>query len=462
MRISKIFVLLAGALFALVAVGVGLGGGALLCANTFIRGDDGYYSSVSQQFDSSSYAITSKDLEVNNARGDWMPFNLGTARVKVTGKGPQSMFVGVARQADIDAYLSASAHDEVADLSRSSDDVVYRHHSGDASPASPQSQRFWIAQATGTGTQTVQWDVDNGDWAIVAMNADASSGVRFVASAGINTGAALPIGAGMLVGALLIGALATLLIVLSLQGEERSAKTATPTSAETIPTHATTVLPLQFRGNLDTNISRWLWLVKWLLAIPHLIVLAVLWVVFAAATVVAGFAILFTGRYPRSLFDFNVGVMRWTWRVTFYAFTLGTDRYPPFTIAADDTYPADLSVPYPEHLSQPLVLVKWLLAIPHYLVVSIFGGGLMWWTWCISNDQTRGVAGAGLIGLLVFIAAIVLLFSGRYPRSIFEFVMGMQRWTYRVFVYAALMRDEYPPFRLDNGETDPISEDSPK
>jgi hypothetical protein len=99
------------------------------------------------------------------------------------------------------------------------------------------------------------------------------------------------------------------------------------------------------------------------------------------------------------------------------------------------------------------------LAIPHYLVVSVFGGGVAWWTWCVQDDQTRGVAGAGLVGLLVFIAAVALLFTGRYSRSIFEFVMGMQRWMYRVLVYAALMSDEYPPFRLDNGETDPISAD---
>ena len=157
--------------------------------------------------------------------------------------------------------------------------------------------------------------------------------------------------------------------------------------------------------------------------------------------VIAFFAILFTGRYPRGLFDFNVGVLRWTWRVGFYSYqALGTDKYPPFTLESVDDYPADLQVEYPEKLSQGLVLVKWwLLAIPHYIVTALFMGG---------SSGERGFP--GLVPILAFFAAVALLFTGKYPDDIFKLVVGMNRWSYRVYAYVALMTDKYPPFRLED------------
>ena len=220
--------------------------------------------------------------------------------------------------------------------------------------------------------------------------------------------------------------------------------------------------PLRVEGELSSELSRGLWLVKWLLVIPHVIVLVFLWVAFLVLSVGAFFAILFTGRYPRAIFDFNVGVLRWSWRVGFYSYSaLGTDRYPPFTLRDVPGYPARLVVEYPQSLSRGLVLVKWwLLALPHYLVVAVFAGGALAGV-NAANDDSLWTSGGGLIGLLVFIAGVVLLFSGRYPKPIFDFVMGMNRWVFRVCAYAALMTDSYPPFRLDMGGHEQVPDTHP-
>jgi len=194
--------------------------------------------------------------------------------------------------------------------------------------------------------------------------------------------------------------------------------------------------PISIKGELTEPPGRGWWLLKWLLAFPHYVILMFLWIAFVVVTVIAFFAILFTAKYPKGLFDFNVGVMRWTWRVGFYSYqALGTDMYPPFTLQAGG-YPADLEVAYPERLSRGLVLIKWwLLTIPQYIVVSVFQGG-----W--------GPRSGGLVFILAIFAGVSLLFKRRYPKDIFAFVMGMNRWTYRVYAYAALMTDRYPPFRL--------------
>jgi hypothetical protein len=146
--------------------------------------------------------------------------------------------------------------------------------------------------------------------------------------------------------------------------------------------------------------------------------------------------------------------MRWSWRVSVYSYSaLGTDRYPPFTLADVPDYPAHLDVDYPEHLSRGLALVKWwLLAIPHYLVVALFVGGV---GYGVRGADDSPLLTISLVGILVLVAAVVLLVTGRYPRSVFDLVLGLNRWVLRVAGYVSLMTDRYPPFRLDQGGHEP-------
>ncbi|MBY8849072.1 DUF4389 domain-containing protein [Saccharothrix sp. MB29] len=215
-----------------------------------------------------------------------------------------------------------------------------------------------------------------------------------------------------------------------------------------------TTYPVRVNAHVDPVLNRWLWLVKWLLVIPHYVVLAFLWPAFAVVGLAAFVAILATGRYPRPLFDFALGVLRWTWRVAYYSFgALATDRYPPFSLGAEPDYPATLDIAYPERLSRGLVLVKWLLALPHLVIVAVFlgGGGYL-----VSRADEWALSPAGgLVGLFTLIAGVVLLFTGRYPRGVFDFVLGMDRWALRVAAYVGLMTDAYPPFRLDTGGDEP-------
>ena len=215
--------------------------------------------------------------------------------------------------------------------------------------------------------------------------------------------------------------------------------------------------PVQVRARLDEPLSRWLWLVKWLLAIPR-IVLVFLWIAFAAVT--RHRVLRDRGRFqplPRPLFGFNLGVLRWSWRVGYYTYSaLGTDRYPPFSLDEEPGYPATLDIAYPQRLSRGLVLVKWwLLAIPQYAIAAVFmphGATLPTATGGSGAWRADALSG-GLIGLLVCFAAITLLVAGRYPKGLYDLVVGMNRWVLRVIAYAALMTDAYPPFRLDQGGT---------
>jgi hypothetical protein len=466
MKAGRIALLVVGVVLGLVGLGLLAGGVATLWMNS-ARNADGFLTSPTYDLRSDGAAVASGHFDLRApSPNDWTPWE-GDLPTRVVARAENTetpIFVGLADQRDAEGYLAGAAHDELTQIKGwFSNDVEYRSFDGEATLAPPAEQSFWVAQASGPGEQTMNWEATNGDWVLVIMNADASPGVAVSASAAVGTEVLWPIGLGLLIaGLVMLGIAAALLI-----GGAAGLVGAQPLDAA--PVNRTPighgVYPVVIEGQVDWPLSRGLWLVKWLLALPHFVVLGFLWLAFVVLTFAAGVAILFTGRYPRGIFDFNVGVLRWTWRVAFYGYSaLGTDRYPPFTLQPAD-YPATLDVAYPEQLSRGLVLVKWwLLAIPHYLIIGFFAGGGMSWIFSEgANGNWQVASGGGLIGLTAFIVGVVLLFTARYPAGLFDFIMGMNRWVYRVIAYAALMTDEYPPFRFDagGGEPQPVGPPSP-
>jgi uncharacterized protein DUF4389 len=209
--------------------------------------------------------------------------------------------------------------------------------------------------------------------------------------------------------------------------------------------------PLRVEAHRDEGLSRWRWLVKWLLLIPHILALLVLWTGLLVLTVVAYLAVLFTGRYPASIRTYNLGVLRWTWRVNYYGYqVLGTDRYPPFTLADVPDYPARLRLDDPPQPPRWLPLVAWLFAIPHLIILGALTGAA--WT---LDDNTRTDAPISVLAAMLLVAALALLFTGRYPAGLYHALVGIARWNLRVAAYIVLLVPRYPPLRLDQGDTEP-------
>ena len=458
---GRIVLVVLGSIIALLGAALLAGGGTLLWADRSERDDDGFLTTPTERFERDSFAIVSDNIDFFEAEtgSDWILSEnvLGDVRLRAANAGEGEVFIGIGATPDVEGYLDGVEHDEVTDIDFDPFSAEYRRVAGGEPAGPPTEQTFWAASASGSGTQTATWEPESGDWTLVVMNADGSRGVAAEVSLGAEADILLWIAIGLLIAGILLLAGGATMIVLGARGATSAAPVAAAPAAAVPAEARTTVYPVALRGDLDAGLSRWLWIVKWLLAIPHYIVLALLWIAFSVLTVVAFFAILFTGRYPRGIFDFNLGVLRWTWRVGFYSYwALGTDRYPPFTLAPVPDYPATLEIDYPERLSHWLPLVKWLLAIPHLILVGIFVGGWGWgWDWGWGDDDFWGMGFSGLVGLLAVIAGFVLLFTGRYPRSLFDFILGLDRWVFRVGAYVSLMRDEYPPFRLDMGPSEP-------
>jgi hypothetical protein len=186
--------------------------------------------------------------------------------------------------------------------------------------------------------------------------------------------------------------------------------------------------PVRVELDAPLEVANWRPLVHWFLAIPHMFIMYFLGIAQGVLTFIAFFAILFTKSYPEGMYRFVVMTFRYQWRVNTYVMFM-RESYPPFEFGTEleDTIgdPAKLSVAPPVELARFMPLIKWLLAIPHYIAL-MFVGIAVFFAW---------------IG-----AFFAVLFTGKYPPGIRDFVVGVSRWVYRVQAYTLLLRDEYPPF----------------
>ena len=187
--------------------------------------------------------------------------------------------------------------------------------------------------------------------------------------------------------------------------------------------------PVDLIADYEERVNRFLWILKWILVIPHGILLFLISIPVIFTLPVSWLAVVILGRNPYILWRYHTGLIRWSWRVSFYSYQAGnTDRYPPFSFESRDDYPADLEIEYSESSSRLTGFFRWLLIIPHWII-----------TWILSD----------IVGILVFFALVIVLFTGRYPEGMFNIIMGMNRWVYRVTAYGWLLVDDYPPFSFD-------------
>ena len=412
---------------------------AALGAAVSRQSDGGFITAPTERYAVDTYAITTQQLDAVIDEGLPTAGRTGpiaSFQLRATSATPgRDIFVGVGPQADVARYLDTVEHSELTQIRFNPFRADYRTAPGSEVPTPPAAQNFWAVSAQGPGTQQIVSDLRSGRWAVVIMNADGSRPVAVDLQAGVRSSLLAPVAIATLVVGLLLLAIGIAALVVGASGLGRlTGHIASPTASEpgggNIVAGATVrrgnAYPAQLSGDLDPQLSRWKWLVKWFLAVPHYVVLSVLWFALVVTTVFSAFAILVTGRYPRSLFDFNVGVLRWSWRVGFYAYAaVGSDRYPPFTLSRTD-YPAEFDVDYPEHLSRGLVLVKsWLLAIPHLVILGFLTANApYWWNtrgeWT-SADPSR--ASISLLGFLVLVAGCCLLVTRHYPRPLFDLIM---------------------------------------
>ncbi len=228
MRAGKIVALVAGILMVLVALAVLVPGSVLLGIYGTQRDSDGFFQTSSRVLSSNGSALSTPDVDLNMGPlvGDWLPTGDRAAlRVEATSSRDGSLFVGIGPSRDVIGYLEGVDYDEVTDFGWGWRSVSYRHMDGAVSATPPGDQDFWVAEKEGRDTLTLDWDIQDGSWTAVVMNADGSAPVRAEVSLGARFDILLPIGIGLVVGGVILLAVGILLIVIGARRSPAPAQT---------------------------------------------------------------------------------------------------------------------------------------------------------------------------------------------------------------------------------------------
>jgi hypothetical protein len=214
----RIAAFVASGLLALFSLGLLAAGGLLLWADSETD-EHGFLSTSSERFATNSHALSTDNLDADFDGIDWIVDRdrFGELRLTVGSNVGEPVFVGVAPTTDVDRYLRGTSHDLVTDIDFSPFRADYRRLDGDRRPARPASQTFWAASTQGDGRQTLTWDVENGDWSIVVMNADASRGIDADVKAAAKVGFLDSVGWGALISGLIALSLSALLAVVGIR-----------------------------------------------------------------------------------------------------------------------------------------------------------------------------------------------------------------------------------------------------
>ncbi len=220
MRPAKIVAIVLGALAVLIGLALIAPGAFLLWAYGTQRDSSGFFQTSTRVVSTNAYALTTPDVSVNlgSRLGNWVPTGSDAAvRIRATSSGTTPLFIGIGPTDRVSQYLANVAHDEITNFGRWSGGVDYRHVEGGAPASPPGQQDFWVVKQEGSGTQTLEWPVQSGNWTAVMMNADATAQVTASVSIGARFGILLPIGIGLAAAGVVLLAIGIVLIILGAQ-----------------------------------------------------------------------------------------------------------------------------------------------------------------------------------------------------------------------------------------------------